>query len=138
MHKLIYASQTAHSFTDAELATILTSSRNNNTKAGLTGLLMYFAESFLQMIEGDRDSLTATYQRIEGDVRHRNLRLLAFAPANARRFSAWTMGFAHLDEVRLASELPGFRPESTYPLVSSDLITNATVAETLLTLYAKS
>jgi hypothetical protein len=47
------------------------------------------------------------------------------------------MGFEHLDKTRLMSELPGFRPETTYPLVSSNLITNATDAETLLSIYAK-
>jgi hypothetical protein len=46
------------------------------------------------------------------------------------------MGFEHVDQDRLIAEVPGYRPETRYPLVSANLITNARVAETLLSLYA--
>jgi Sensors of blue-light using FAD len=137
MHKIVYASQTARTISDDELEAILSASRRNNTECALTGMLMFFADTFLQMIEGDARSLTATYERIRADDRHRNLRLLAFAPSESRRFGEWAMGFEHPDGARLARESPGFRREGTYPLVSADLVTNATVAETLLSLYAK-
>jgi Sensors of blue-light using FAD len=137
MHKIIYASQATRAISDRDLEVILETSRRNNTEGALTGLLLYCAESFLQIIEGDLEPLTATYERIGVDDRHGNLRRLAFAPIDARKFGEWTMGFEHVDEARLMRELPGFRPETTYPLVSANLITNATVAETLLSLYAK-
>jgi hypothetical protein len=136
VHKIIYASRATHPISDGELEEILAASRRNNTKAGLSGLLVYCAESFLQILEGDLDALNATYERIGADNRHTDLRRLAFAPIESRKFGEWTMGFEHLDEDRLTAEVPGFRPETRYPLISSDLITNATVAETLLSLYA--
>lgn len=136
MHKIIYASRATRPISDADLEAILNASRRNNTKVGLSGLLVYCAESFLQILEGDLDALNSTYERISADDRHSDLRRLAFAPIQFRKFGEWTMGFEHLEEDRLAAEVPGFRPETRYPLVSSDLITNATVAETLLSLYA--
>ncbi len=137
MHKIIYASQATRAISDDDLEVILGASRRNNTDGALTGLLLYCAESFLQIMEGDLEPLNATYARIERDDRHCNLRRLAFAPIESRKFGDWTMGFVHLDEARLANELPGFRPETTYPLISANLITNGVVAETLLSLYAK-
>ena len=44
---------------------------------------------------------------------------------------------AAVDDEDLAGELEGFTPAMDYPLVNPDLITNAVVAQTLLTLYAK-
>ena len=136
MHKIIYASRAARPITDTDLEKILTASRRHNLQAGLTGQLIYCADSFLQILEGDLDPLLATYERIAGDERHTDLRRLAFAPIHARKFGEWTMGFEHLDEDRLIREVPGFRPATRYPLVAASLITNATVAETLLSLYA--
>ncbi len=137
MHKIVYASQAARTISDDDLEGILEASRRSNTECAVTGLLLYCAESFLQIIEGELEHLTATYKRIGADDRHCNLRLLAFTQIESRRFAEWTMGFEHLDETRLVSELPGFLPETTYPLVSANLIKNAAVAETLLSLYAK-
>lgn len=136
MHKIIYASRATRPISAFDLEAILVSSRRNNSEAGLSGQLMYCDESFLQILEGELEPLNATYARIAADGRHTDLRQLAFVPIEARRFGEWTMGFEHVDEDRLVAEVSGYRPETRYPLVSADLITNATVAETLLSLYA--
>jgi hypothetical protein len=136
VHKIIYASRATRPISDADLEAILEASRRHNTEAGLSGLLVYCAESFLQILEGELEPLNATYERIRADDRHTDLRRLVFAPIEFRKFGDWTMGFEHLDEDRLVASAPGFRAETRYPLVSSDLITNGTVAETLLSLYA--
>jgi hypothetical protein len=136
MHKIIYASRATGPISETELEAILASSRRNNSEVGLSGLLLYCAESFLQILEGELDPLNATYERIAADSRHSDLRRLAFAPIEHRKFGEWSMGFEHVDEDRLVEEVPGYRPESRYPLISADLVTNAVVAETLLTLYA--
>jgi hypothetical protein len=136
MHKIIYASRALRPVSETELETILAASRRNNDEAGLSGLLLYCAESFLQILEGELEPLSATYARIAADDRHADLRQLSFEPIECRKFGDWTMGFEHVDEDRLVAEVPGYRPESRYPLISADLISNGTVAETLLALYA--
>lgn len=65
------------------------------------------------MLEGEQEQLQLTYARILTDDRHTNLRML------------------------MNADLDGFTPATMYPLVNPDLITNAGVATTLLTLYAK-
>jgi hypothetical protein len=135
--RIIYCSQATHDVSPDELIGLLEGARARNEQVGLSGMLLYCSQSFLQMLEGDAAALETTYSRIRADERHTNLRLLLDAEVTAPLFPDWSMGFEHVDDEDLAEELPGFTPATTYPLLNPDLITNAGVAQTLLTLYAK-
>jgi Sensors of blue-light using FAD len=135
--RIIYCSQAAYDFTPDELVALLSKSRTNNERAGLSGMLLYCSQSFLQVLEGDDAALHTAYARILADDRHTNLRLLMSDDVPAPLFPDWTMGFEHVDDEDLADELDGFTPALDYPLVNPDLISNAGVAQTLLKLYAK-
>ena len=137
MKRIIYCSQATQDFAPDELVGLLEHCRRNNEAAGLSGMLLYSSQSFLQVLEGDPAALAATYARIGVDDRHTNLRLLLDAEVTAPLFPDWTMGFEHVDDEDLAEELAGFTPAIDYPLVNPDLVTNAGVAVTLLKLYAK-
>lgn len=137
MKRIIYCSQATHDFSPEALVSLLETSRRNNERAGLSGMLLYSSQSFLQVLEGESAALQSTYVRIMADDRHTNLRLLKNAEVTAPLFPDWTMGFEHVDDEDLADELDGFVPAMDYPLVNPDLITNGGVAQTLLTLYAK-
>lgn len=137
MKRIIYCSQATYDLSPEELVGLLELSRFNNERAGLSGMLLYCSQSFLQVLEGDPQALALTYTRIVTDERHRNLRLLAEVEVAAPMFPDWTMGFEHVDDEELAEDLTGFTPAIGYPLVNPDLITNAAVAQTLLSLYAK-
>jgi len=137
MKRVIYCSQATHDVSPEELVALLEVSRRNNEAVGLSGMLLYSSQSFLQVLEGDPAALEETYRRIGADGRHANLRLLMDAEVTAPLFPDWTMGFEHVDDEDLADELDGFTPATSYPLVNPDLVTNAGVAQTLLKLYAK-
>ena len=137
MKRVIYCSQATHDVSPEELVALLEVSRRNNEAVGLSGMLLYSSQSFLQVLEGEPAALEETYRRIGADDRHVNLRLLMDAEVAAPLFPDWTMGFEHVDDEDLADELDGFTPATSYPLVNPDLVTNAGVAQTLLKLYAK-
>jgi hypothetical protein len=137
MKRIIYCSQSTVDFSPEELIALLELARAKNEQSGLSGMLLYSGQSFLQMLEGEPAALEETYARILTDDRHVNLRLLMSAEVPARLFPDWTMGFEHVDDEELAEDLEGFTPEIEYPLVNPDLITNGGVAQTLLSLYAK-
>ena len=137
MKRLIYCSQATHDFGPEELVELLEQARGRNMGDGLSGMLLYCSQSFLQMLEGDDEAVDATYARVEADDRHTNVRLLMNAQVATRLFPDWSMGFEHVDEDEIAEELPGYTPATQYPLLNPDLITNAGVAQTLLSLYAK-
>jgi len=137
VRRIIYCSRATEDVSPVELVELLTVARRNNEAAGLSGMLLYSSQSFLQVLEGEPAALAATYARIHADPRHSALRLLLDAEVPRPLFGDWTMGFDHVDEDELADSLDGFTPATVYPLVNPDLITNAGVAQTLLTLYAK-
>lgn len=134
---LIYASRATSPVAGADLVTLLTGARRHNAAAGVTGLLLYAHESFLQVLEGEEAVVLPLYERISADPRHDGLRKLAQESVGSRRFVDWSMGFAHPDDLALAEDLPGFTPAVRYPLVDPELVLNGTVAERLLTLYAR-
>lgn len=134
---MIYCSQATHDVSPDELLDLLGAARDRNQKSGLSGMLLYCSQSFLQMLEGDGSALTATYERIARDPRHTNLRVLLDADVPARMFPDWSMGFEHVDEDEIAEHVEGFTAATLYPLMNPDLIINGGVAQTLLALYAK-
>lgn len=137
MQRIIYSSQATHDLSPDELVDLLRVARQHNEGAGVSGMLLYCSQSFLQVLEGDKAVLRATYARINSDDRHTNLRLLMDAEVIAPLFPDWSMGFDHVEEDEIAASVDGNTPATLYPLVNPDLITNGKVAETLLTLYAK-
>lgn len=83
MKRIIYASQATSDFPPEELIALLEKSRSKNERTGLSGMLLYSSQSFLQVLEGDEEALAAAYARIRADARHTNLRLLMDAEVSA-------------------------------------------------------
>ncbi|HEX8630499.1 MAG TPA: BLUF domain-containing protein [Catenuloplanes sp.] len=137
MKRVVYCSQATFDLGPDQLMALLEAARRHNTRAGLSGMLLYCSQSFLQVLEGDSAALAATYARILVDDRHTNVRLLLDAQVAAPMFPDWTMGFEYLEAEDLAEELAGFTPATRYPLVNPDLITNAAVAQSVLGRYGQ-
>ena len=97
MRQLLYASNTFRDVSDAVLDDILASSRANNVKAGITGVLLYIEGGFMQILEGDAPAVTDTFARISKDKRHWNTTVLLDRDA-PRAFGEWSMGFARLEK----------------------------------------
>lgn len=135
--RMIYCSQATHDVGPDELVDLLGQARVRNEQAGLSGMLLYCSQSFLQMLEGDAEALATTYGRIATDSRHANLRVLMDAEVPDRMFPDWSMGFEHVDEDEIAENIDGYTPATIYPLMNPDLIINGSVAQTLLALYGK-
>ena len=137
MRRIIYCSQATFDFAPDELVELLARSRENNAADGLSGMLLYSSQSFLQVLEGSQTALERTYARIVADDRHQDLRMLLDAEVVAPMFPDWTMGFEHVDEDDLADDLDGFVPGADHALVNPDLITNGEVAQRLLSRYGR-
>jgi hypothetical protein len=90
---LVYMSQAVHDFTDAELASLLELSRQRNASAGITGLLMYEARTFMQALEGPRSSVETLFQKIKADPRHRDIQIVCEDHIEHRYFGPWRMAF---------------------------------------------
>ena len=93
--RLLYASRAAAPLTTPVVESILAQSRAHNPKLGITGILCYSDDLFLQVLEGGRNEVCELYNTIVRDPRHQQVRLLVFEEIRERRFGNWTMG--HVD-----------------------------------------
>src|SRR5512137_1543946 len=97
--RLLYASRAAEPLTGPVVDSILEQSRANNPKAGITGVLCFSDDLFIQALEGGRDEVCELYNTIVRDRRHLNVRILSFEEIRERRFGNWTMGQVNLAKV---------------------------------------
>ena len=90
--RLMYASRTAKPFDAEELSVVLRQSTTNNPRIGVTGVLCFSGEVFLQVLEGGRAHVSALYNRIAQDPRHRDVVMLSYEEIDERSFAGWSMG----------------------------------------------
>lgn len=80
-------------FSDEELTDILYVSRSNNTRIGVTGMLLYCEGSIMQILEGEEDVLHTLFNKISVDNRHKNIIKMIDFSVKERSFQEWSMGF---------------------------------------------
>ena len=90
--RLMYASRASGAVDQEALIAILKRSKAHNPAAGITGVLCYSAGTFLQVLEGGRAAVSALYNRLVTDPRHRDVVLLSYEEVEERRFAVWSMG----------------------------------------------
>lgn len=113
--RCLYASRAARPLSKDILDAIMARSSTKNPALGITGLLCYTADIFVQVIEGGRDEVCELYNAIIKDQRHLDVRLLVYEEIAERKFGGWTMGRVNLDNVNRSfvlkySEKPELNP----------------------------
>ncbi|KQU23939.1 blue light sensor protein [Methylobacterium sp. Leaf94] len=97
LYRLVYASKNLLQVPDAEashaVAQILETSQRNNAEVGVTGALMFNGGAFAQVLEGPRQGVERTFERIQRDQRHGEVTVLECGPTEARGFANWSMAF---------------------------------------------
>ena len=86
---------------DEKVESILLDSRLYNLEHGITGVLFYSKEAFLQYLEGSPDEVWAVYLRIKRARAHTNIRLLLNTDISHRVFSDWQMAYAQTTKSKL-------------------------------------
>lgn len=72
---------------------ILAVSERNNRENGITGALIFNSGIFAQVLEGPARAVEIAFERIQRDLRHGDVDVLEFEPADRRGFPSWSMGF---------------------------------------------
>ncbi len=98
INQLVYLSQASRKMSEDDLRAIHATARTSNADIDVTGSLFYNGGWFLQVLEGPAPTLAALYQKIEGDPRHKNSRVLYNEPASFRTFPRWNMNMTNLDD----------------------------------------
>ncbi len=131
--RCVYASRAATSLTPAMVEDILDKSRSHNPASGITGILCYSGDVFIQVLEGGRDEVCELYNTIVRDGRHSNVRILTFEEIRERKFCNWTMGHVDLNKVNPGLLLKYHERAVLNPFVSSGTATMALLDELVAT-----
>jgi len=78
---------------DDDLKKILEKSREKNQRINVTGMLLYLDPYFIQVLEGDRETVDKIFDAISQDSRHQKVSIIYRQPLDKRYFSNWSMGF---------------------------------------------
>jgi hypothetical protein len=76
------------------LRNVLAVSQKNNRAEDITGFLIFDGNCFIQILEGPRDRIWATFERIKKDPRHKGVTLVQSREVMTRSFPEWSMGGA--------------------------------------------
>lgn len=90
---IAYASRATAYFDHARLVDLLTESRANNSRDGITGMLVYSEPDFIQILEGPDAAVRALLERIGRDPRHTDVRVLLDEQVTERKYATWSMGY---------------------------------------------
>ncbi|PUB16444.1 FAD-dependent sensor of blue light [Yoonia sediminilitoris] len=77
---------------------ILRSSRKNNQRSGVSGILVRDKNTYFQYLEGDKEALADCVLRISGDSRHNNMTVIFSAQTAALFFDGWSLAEAKLPQ----------------------------------------
>ncbi|RWY50354.1 BLUF domain-containing protein [Mucilaginibacter gilvus] len=125
MFYLIYSSYATQPLNDEDLKELLDKARRRNIFKSVTGILFYFEGKFIQLIEGEENTIKLLYAAIYNDPRHQKLQLHQEDAINERYFPDWTMAFKPISSEDVEGAL-GFRNMS---------VPNATNVESVMKLY---
>ena len=121
MYFLIYVSSAVKHFSEKELIELLEHSRVNNHQKDITGMLLYKDGNFMQFLEGPKEHVLATMEKIKQDPRHRGIITLLQQEHDSREFTEWAMGFKKLEsEANL--NVPGYSEFLDLPLTSEQFL----------------
>lgn len=98
LERLVYYSCPRPDLSHVDVASILEKARTRNAELGVTGALGFRADLFVQVLEGERETIAALYEMICADPRHTTPRLIGLAPIESRQFATWSMDYMALHQ----------------------------------------
>ena len=103
LYYILYSSKLDESHSDDVSKTIISQSESNNSRAGITGMLVKYECTFMQYIEGERELVSELYEKIKLDNRHHSVELQFEGSIEKRLFPDWSMALQILDEELFSS-----------------------------------
>jgi hypothetical protein len=117
---------------DADLEQIVASATRRNTANGITGMLLYADDHFMQLLEGEEALVDATFARVREDPRHGEVTVTERGPIASRSFANWSMGFKRMGREAmhaLSAAVPAVAPNSASPATLAPSLAAAILSE---------
>jgi hypothetical protein len=131
MIQTAYVSRAAETMTQEALLSLLQQCLANNESSGVTGMLLYGNDTFLQVLEGEEAVLDAVIDKIRKDPRHSKIHFLYRKPLEQRQYADWSMGFKRISAQGLQA-IGGLSEFREKDFNFDYLIEHETVVETLV------
>ena len=110
MFELTYESKAIDKLTSADIEEILHEARSFNDSHDLTGCLVFYNRKFIQILEGEYQTVQQIYAKIKTDRRHTKVRVVSEDSIEKRTFPNWGMAYYPIDDKNLSkTELEQFR-----------------------------
>lgn len=136
MISLVYVSSAVKLMTVKALDELLETSRANNKRLDITGMLLYKDGDFMQALEGPDEDVLSLYEKIIRDERHTGSIKLLQRRIEQREFGGWAMAFCDFNRSSEDSS-EGFSTFLCEPLNSNSFRNNPTSAHKLLLSFRK-
>ena len=94
LFQYFYVSQLAEDASAATVPAILSKVRHGNAMHGITGVLVFDGQSFVQYLEGPTGILQGLMDRIAADTRHTQIQVLHRGELPERRCNRFELGYA--------------------------------------------
>ena len=91
---LAYSSVPTRPMSTVELGHLLLKARMFNAQVGVSGVLLYDSQHFLQYLEGPPEGVETVWQRVSASPLHGELQVLLRETVAERLFPDWQMGCA--------------------------------------------
>lgn len=88
-----------------ELSALLSEARSFNSAHAITGMLLYENGNFMQLLEGQKETVLELYSRIQSDPRHHNIYTIAQGEQAEKSFADWSMGFCYMNDGKFEKSL---------------------------------
>ncbi|MDO8937992.1 MAG: BLUF domain-containing protein [Methylicorpusculum sp.] len=137
MFHLVYVSSAIKPLSKSDLLDLLIQSRENNTKKGISGMLLYKDGNFMQVLEGEESAVRSLFEVIIRDSRHRGSIVLLEEHISEPFFKDWSMGFRDLTDENLHATA-GYSQFINSPLDANSFKSKPHACLDLLYLFSKS
>jgi hypothetical protein len=105
IHNIVYCSQASQYMDKDSIDRIIATSKHNNPRSGITGLLTFGSGFFFQWLEGPEDNVTSLFKTISADPRHFNVVLLTKEHEFRERiFPNWDMELVKAEDISTVLE----------------------------------
>ncbi len=131
MIQVSYISSSTRPMSVEDLKSLLAECRAYNTEHGVTGMLLYYNSTFMQVLEGEEQEIESLIERIRKDERHTEVKLIDRKTIDKREYGDWSMGFKVLSGDQL-SQIPEFGDVNEKDLNAMFLQKNANLVQSLM------
>ncbi|MBT8280764.1 MAG: BLUF domain-containing protein [Muriicola sp.] len=97
--QLTYRSRASEGIGKEEILEIVDEAVAYNNRHDITGCLVFDQGYFIQILEGEKETVNQLYKKIAKDRRHFQFEILSKGEAATRLFKSWDMGYVSMEDL---------------------------------------